>query len=477
MPVDQGVSRYGPGFDKSVVQPAGIRANFPQLGQGGQWHFGDIPAPGNPHFPVVQQTPGGPQDIGPGKLEAEPLLADKPGFRDGYQLADMPTVDFQQGAAGTLEVSRRDGGNFLGRAVGVDDAVRVLPEIDKDSARFRGFGRLAVVRAARGDKQNFREVSAVGKVVAARVVGGYHHIQGKVLLNKGAGRLPRRAGANRRRQYQSQSSLAGAELGRNGGHESGPQAGRRRRRPGLQPVFQFLLKFAPFRRRQAAKQQVAKARPGKGRVHNRQVQDGQADGFAISHGLTAIAVHLGRFPNNAAGNVRREGKLHRHFILAQEIKGTQGYLGPIGAVGHHIKVHPVELNVGIQHSQTGRGKVYRGQLHIITVDGLLHHCLVQGGRLLPARRQMPPLRFGGHGHQQSARAAGQVGYVEGGGKLVIAPVHVRRPVMKHQAGQQRSRRHRSIVGPGELGIAQQGMKEPPRKVMTFQAMGIIHRLK
>ena len=115
-----------------------------------------------------------------------------------------------------------------------------------------------------------------------------------------------------------------------------------------------------------------------------------------------------------------------------------------------------------------------GKLHIVAVDGLLDHCLVQGGGVLAAGGGVAAFCFGGDSHQESAGAASQVGDVEGCREFVVAPVHMGRPVVKDQMGKQGSRRHGGVVGAGELGVAEQQVEKTPGQVMPFQMLGNVH---
>ena len=71
-----------------------------------------------------------------------------------------------------------------------------------------------------------------------------------------------------------------------------------------------------------------------------------------------------------------------------------------------------------------------GELDVVAVQGLLDHGLVEIGGARAASLAMAAFGFGGHGHEQGAGAAGEVGHVQGPGELVVAPVHLRRPVVK-----------------------------------------------
>ena len=90
---------------------------------------------------------------------------------------------------------------------------------------------------------------------------------------------------------------------------------------------------------------------------------------------------------------------------------------------------------------------------------------------------MAAFRFGGHGHQQGAGAAGNVGDVERRGKLVVAPVNALRPVVEHQPREQRRRRDGGVIGAGEFGVGEQRVEEPARQVVSRQVAGVFHRLE
>ena len=76
-----------------------------------------------------------------------------------------------------------------------------------------------------------------------------------------------------------------------------------------------------------------------------------------------------------------------------------------------------------------------GKLHVIAVEGLLHHGLVKLGRILPASLFVTALHFCSHCHKKGSRTAGKVGHIEGCWELVVAPVNLGRPVVKNKPGQ------------------------------------------
>ena len=60
-------------------------------------------------------------------------------------------------------------------------------------------------------------------------------------------------------------------------------------------------------------------------------------------------------------------------------------------------------NCGVEHGQTGSGKVHRRKLYVIAVQDLLHHVIVQLGSVLAASRLM--------GSDATASPAGEIGNV------------------------------------------------------------------
>ena len=89
---------------------------------------------------------------------------------------------------------------------------------------------------------------------------------------------------------------------------------------------------------------------------------------------------------------------------------------------------------------------------------------------------MPAFDLSGDRHQQRPCAASEIGHVEGGWELVISPVNMRRPVVKHQPCQQGGSGHRSVVSAGELGVGQQRVEQPPGQIMPFQPARVLHSL-
>ena len=168
--------------------------------------------------------------------------------------------------------------------------------------------------------------------------------------------------------------------------------------------------------------------------------------------------------------------MDRHLVVPKKIEGAEGYVRAFRPQGHYIQVHAVELDVRVEHRQTRGGEVYGGKLHIVAVQCPFDHSLMQAGRVLSAGLRMKAFRFGSYRHQQCSGAAGQVRHVQGCRKFVVAPVHPWGPIVKHQPGQKRSRRHRRVIGAGELGVGQQGVEQPPRQVVSFQPAGVFHRL-
>ena len=71
---------------------------------------------------------------------------------------------------------------------------------------------------------------------------------------------------------------------------------------------------------------------------------------------------------------------------------------------------------------------------------------------------MAALGFGGDSHEEGSGAAREVSHVQRPGKLVVAPVHVRRPILEDQATQQGGGGDGGVVRAGELGISEQGVE-------------------
>ena len=117
-----------------------------------------------------------------------------------------------------------------------------------------------------------------------------------------------------------------------------------------------------------------------------------------------------------------------------------------------------------------------GKLHVVAVQCQLDHRLVQAGDVLSSRVRVKTFGLGCYRHQQRSGAAGEVGHVQRTGELVVAPVHALRPVVKHEARQQRGSRHGRVVGAGELGVCQQRVEQPARQIVTFEPPRVLHRL-
>ena len=107
---------------------------------------------------------------------------------------------------------------------------------------------------------------------------------------------------------------------------------------------------------------------------------------------------------------------------------------PLDAERHHVQVHAVELDVRIEHREAGRRKVNGGELHVVAVEGLLDHNLVQQRGVPSPCAIVQALGFGGDRHQQRAGAAGEVGDVERARVLVVAPVDAGGPAVEDEPG-------------------------------------------
>ena len=364
----------------------------------------------------------------------------------------MAAVNGYQCGAGILKICGRSVGNCLRRAMGVQHAAGVLPQNHKSGSFVAG---IAVGRTTGGNQQGFGQVGAVGEVPALGIVGHDNRVQGEIAFDKGTGLLPGGTGAYGGRQNQGEASFAGAELGGRGGHEGSAESGGCRRLPRLEAAGKFVLQLASVGDGQAAEQQIAAHGTGEGRVHNRQVEVGQRGDFFLFRAPGTAAVHPAGIANRATTDAHaggRQGELNRGLRLPQEVKRAQGYVVAVGSERHDVEVDAVKLDVGVQHGQTGGGEVHGGELNVVAVQGLFHHRLVQGRGIPASGFGVAAFGFGGYGHQQGAGAAGDVGYVEGRGELVVAPVNASRPVVEHQPGEQRCRRHGGVIGAGELGV-------------------------
>ena len=113
--------------------------------------------------------------------------------------------------------------------------------------------------------------------------------------------------------------------------------------------------------------------------------------------------------------------------------------------------------------------MHGGQLHVVTVQGLFHHGLVQRGGVPSASVSMAAFCFSGHRQEQRAGAARQIGHVKRGREFVVAPVNARGPIVKDQPRQQRGRRNRGIVRASELGVGQERVEQPTGKVVPLHS--------
>ena len=121
---------------EAINQPPPVRAYATKFVQRTERNLPHGCLAGNPHLAIAQQAQRAAGEVGACELHAGPFLADKPGFGDGYQLADVPAVHFHQRGAGKFQVGWRSIGDGLGGAVSVQHAVGVLPQADEGGAVF-----------------------------------------------------------------------------------------------------------------------------------------------------------------------------------------------------------------------------------------------------------------------------------------------------------------------------------------------------
>ena len=136
-------------------------------------------------------------------------------------------------------------------------------------------------------------------------------------------------------------------------------------------------------------------------------------------------------PETALSSLGRQCVLHRGFTRTQKVQRSQRHTLAVRTQRHDVEIHAVELDFRIEHGKAGSREVHGGQLHVVTVQGMFHHGLVQCGGVSSASVSMAAFRFSGYCHEQRAGAARQVCHVEGGREFVVAPVNPRRPFVEY----------------------------------------------
>ena len=167
-------------------------------------------------------------------------------------------------------------------------------------------------------------------------------------------------------------------------------------------------------------------------------------------------------------------ELHRHLVHAEEVEGAERGPGVVRAEGHDVEVHAVELDGGVEHGEAGGGEVDGGELHVVAVEGLLDHVLVQLDGAGAAGLAVAALDLGSDGHEERARAAGEVGHVEGGGEFVVPPVDAAGPAVEDEAREERGGGHGGVVGAGEFGVGEERVEEASGEVVAFEVARLLH---
>ena len=183
-------------------------------------------------------------------------------------------------------------------------------------------------------------------------------------------------------------------------------------------------------RRQAAEHE---ARTSEGGVHDRQVDIRQCSRHSVFRAARPVAGHSFRVPSTCSHLVRGQPVLNPRLAVPQEVQRSQRYVRSFRSQLHDVEVHAVELDVWIEHGKARRREVHCGELHIVPVQRLFHHRLVQFRGMASSGFDVPPLYLGSDRHEQGACAARQVRHIESRWKLVVFPIDLRRPVVEYES--------------------------------------------
>ena len=254
----------------------------------------------------------------------------------------------------------------------------------------------------------------------------------KYLLDKGAGLRPGGARADGERQHQRQASLAGlANWGTAVATNAAPS-------PAVAEACR------DFRRRDNSSWSFRLSAAGRLPNNRLPMTERVKGGFMIaksSWGSVAFApsatprepppVTCATSPETALPPSGDNAYCTGASLVPREVQRSQRHTLAVRAQRHDVEIHAVELDFRIEHGKAGGGEVHGGQLHVVTMQGLFHHGLMQCWGVPSTSVSMAAFRFSGYCHEQRAGAARQVCHVEGGREFVVAPVNPRGPIVEY----------------------------------------------
>ena len=138
------------------------------------------------------------------------------------------------------------------------------------------------------------------------------------------------------------------------------------------------------------------------------------------------------------------------------------------AVGHRQQTLAVERDVGVAAGEDRGGEMHGDVQHIQTDQAVLHHRRVQRFGIAAVELVQERDALVG-GAEQRSRAAGEVADLQGGDRLLVAPLRAARCLIggDGEAGEQRRRGGTGVEGGEEFAVGDQTLEDDAGEVVRL----------